>query len=90
MSVDTDESEEPTRATCGLYRAVVLDNADPLVQRRLLVRVPGVSGDESVWAAACLPVPGVKEVPAVGDEVWIAFESGDPSRPIWLGQRVIK
>ncbi len=89
VSVDTDESEEPTRATCGLYRAVVLDNVDPLVQRRLLVRVPDVSGEESVWAAACLPVPGAKEVPAIGDGVWIAFESCDPSRPIWLGQRII-
>lgn len=86
--IDTDVSEEPVRATCGVYRATVLENADPFMQRRLLVRVPDVSGDESVWAAACLPVPGTKEVPAVGDGVWIALESCDPSRPIWLGQRI--
>jgi len=86
--IDTDVSEEPARATCGVYRATVLDNADPLMQRRLLVRVPDVSGDEPVWAAACLPVPGTTEVPAVGDGVWIALESCDPSRPIWLGQRI--
>ena len=86
--IDTDVSEEPVRAMCGVYRATVLENADPLMQRRLLVRVPDVSGDEHVWAAACLPVPGTQEVPAVGDRVWIALESCDPSRPIWLGQRI--
>lgn len=86
--IDTDVSEEPVRATCGVYRATVLENADPLMQRRLLVRVPDVSGDESVWAAVCLPVPGTEEVPAIGDGVWIALESCDPSRPIWLGQRI--
>ncbi len=86
--IDTDVSEEPVRATCGVYRATVLENADPLMQRRLLVRVPDVSGDESVWAAVCQPVPGTEEVPAIGDGVWIALESCDPSRPIWLGQRI--
>ncbi len=86
--IDTDVREEPVRATCGVYRATVLENADPLMQRRLLVRVPDFSGDEPMWAAACLSVPGTQEVPAVGDGVWIALESCDPSRPIWLGQRI--
>jgi len=86
--IDNDVREEPVRATCGVYRATVLENADPLMQRRLLVRVPDASGDESVWAAACLPVPGTEKVPAIGDGVWIALESCDPSRPIWLGQRI--
>lgn len=87
--LDSDENEESSGTKCGLYGAVVLENADPLGQRRLLVQIPEISGDESVWAAACLPVPGAKEVPAVGEGVWIALESCDPSRPIWLGQRVI-
>jgi hypothetical protein len=47
-----------------------------------------VTGDEPVWAAACLPVPEIQEGPAVGDGVWIALESCDPQRPIWLGQRM--
>jgi hypothetical protein len=87
--IDTDRSQEPTRDACGVYRATVLDDADPLAQRRLLVRVPDVSADESVWAVACLPMPGAEEVPAIGDGVWIALEACDPSRPVWLGQRVI-
>jgi hypothetical protein len=87
--IDTDEIEEPSRQTCGVYAAVVLDNTDPLGHRRLLVQVPGVSGDETVWAEACLPVPGTAGVPAIGDGVWVALESGDPSRPVWLGRRRI-
>lgn len=86
--IDTDESEGPSRSTCGVYAAVVLDNTDPLGQRRLLVRVPEVSGDEAGWAAACLPVPGTPGVPAIGDGVWVALESCDPSRPVWLGRRI--
>jgi hypothetical protein len=88
VTIDADESEHPSRPTCGVYRAVVVDNTDPLLQRRLLLRVPDIWGDEAVWAAACLPMSGAKGVPAVGDGVWIALESGDPSRPIWLGERV--
>ena len=86
--IDTDVSQEPVPAMCGVYRATVIDNQDPLMLRRLLVRVPEVSGDEPVWASACLPVPEAVEGPTVGDGVWIALESCDPSRPIWLGQRI--
>ncbi len=39
----------------GVFRASVLGNVDPLVQRRLLVRVPALLGSKGVWAAACLP-----------------------------------
>ncbi len=86
--IETDESEEPSRLTGGVYAGVVLDNTDPLGRRRLLVRVPELSGDETVWAEACLPVPGTPGVPAVGDGVWVAAESCDPSRPVWLGRRI--
>ncbi len=34
------------------------------------------------------PVHEIQEGPTVGDGVWIALESCDPSRPIWLGQRI--
>jgi hypothetical protein len=87
--IDTDVSEAPVPAMCGVYGATVIDNQDPLMLRRLLVRVPEVSGDEPVWASACLPVPDTQEGPTVGDGVWIALESCDPSRPIWLGRRTV-
>lgn len=85
--IDTDVSEGPARARGGVYRATVLDAADPLMRRRLLLRVPEISADEPVWAEACLPVPETPGLTA-GAGVWIALESGDPSRPIWLGQRI--
>jgi hypothetical protein len=86
--IDTDEGEEPSGPACGVHAAVVLDNTDPLGRRRLFVRVPEVSGDEAVWAEACLPVPASVELPAIGDGVWVALESCDPSRPVWLGRRI--
>jgi hypothetical protein len=86
--IDTDGGEEPSRHTCGVYAAVVLDNSDPLERRRLFVRVPDISGDEALWAAACLPGGGTTETPAIGDGVWVALESCDPSRPVWLGLRI--
>lgn len=85
--IDADQGEAPASTGCGVYRAVVLDTTDPLMQHRLLVRIPDLS-DEAVWAAACLPGPAGSAVPAVGSGVWVALESCDPSRPVWLGQRV--
>jgi uncharacterized protein involved in type VI secretion and phage assembly len=44
---------------------------------------------ETGWALPCLPYSGDGEgqytVPPVGAGVWIEFESGDLSRPIWSG-----
>ena len=87
VSTDADPSEEAAPAVVGVHRALVLDDADPLSQHRLRVQVPGVPGSESIWAQACLTT-GTTMVPATGDGVWVAFEAGDPSRPVWLGQRV--
>jgi hypothetical protein len=86
--IDTDEGEEPSRPTCGVYAALVIDNTDPLEQRRLFVRVPEVSADAEVWAAACVREGDATEVPAIGEGVWVALESCDPSRPVWLGRRI--
>jgi hypothetical protein len=50
----------------------------------------GLPGDENLWAAACLPVPAGHALarefaPSVGVPVWVEFEEGDPSRPVWTG-----
>ena len=69
-----------------VYRAVVDENHDPQQRGRLQVSVPSV-GVSSSWAEACLPpVPMVLlALPTVGSTVWVQFENGDRSRPVWTG-----
>lgn len=73
----------------GKYSGVVADNMDPQKLGRLQVRCPAVLGDSLVWALPCVPYagPGVGffMLPPVGAGVWVEFEGGDVSRPIWAG-----
>jgi hypothetical protein len=69
----------------GKYRGVVTNKQDPLKQGRIKARVPGVTNDvETPWALPSLPSNELK-LPAINSMVWIEFEHGDPSRPIWTG-----
>ena len=69
----------------GPYRGTVEDNADPLNQMRIRVRVPAVLGDiVSAWVLPCVP-PGFSSVPDIGSTVWIEFEGGDMENPVWIG-----
>ncbi len=73
----------------GKYRGTVTDNADPTKRGRVKVTVPAVLETESSWAMPCVPYAG-KDVgwfamPPVGAGVWVEFEAGDPSFPIWVG-----
>ncbi len=74
----------------GKYRGIVTDNQDPKNLGRLKARVPEVLTDvETGWALPCAPYAGngvgLYTVPPPGAGVWIEFESGDVSRPIWSG-----
>jgi uncharacterized protein involved in type VI secretion and phage assembly len=74
----------------GKYRGTVTDNSDPRNQGRLKAKVPEILGDvDSGWALPCAPYAGdqtgLYTVPAVGAGVWLEFEAGDVSRPIWVG-----
>lgn len=77
------------RATLyGKYRGIVADNADPEGRGRLRLLVPDVLGAEhSAWAEACLPPMGglAPVLPAIGARIWVEFERGDPTLPIWSG-----
>jgi hypothetical protein len=74
----------------GKYRGVVSDSDDPEKMGRIKARVPSVYGDEeSPW---CLPVSpfagdshGLLLLPKNGDGVWIEFEAGNISHPVWTG-----
>jgi uncharacterized protein involved in type VI secretion and phage assembly len=73
----------------GKYRGVVTENVDTLGRGRLRVQVPQVLGKVQVWAMPCVPYAGKDRgffaMPEVGTGVWIEFEAGDPSFPIWVG-----
>ena len=74
----------------GKYRGTVTDNQDPRKIGRVKARVPEILADvDSGWALPCAPYSGDKTgvftVPANGAGVWIEFEAGDVSRPIWSG-----
>ena len=74
----------------GKHRGLVTDNQDPKNLGRIKARVPEVLGDvETGWALPAAPYAGnqtgVYTVPAAGAGVWIEFEAGDVSRPIWTG-----
>jgi len=74
----------------GKYRGIVTDNNDPKKIGRIKARVPEVLGDvESGFALPCAPYAGkgsgIFAVPPPDAGVWIEFEAGDVSRPIWSG-----
>jgi len=80
---------ERDRRFWGKYRGAVVDNIDPRNLCRLLVEVAAVPGLAFNWAMPCVPFAGFQEgffaVPAIGAGVWIEFEEGDVSKPIWTG-----
>ncbi|MER7049221.1 phage baseplate assembly protein V [Streptomyces jumonjinensis] len=74
----------------GKFRGRVIDDKDPLGLGRIMAEVPDVLGREaSTWALPCLPFTGRQSgqyvVPEIGAGVWIEFEQGDPSFPVWTG-----
>lgn len=74
----------------GMYRGTVQNNLDPLMQARLQVSVPSVSGASDLsWAMPCTSYGGSNvgffALPPVGTNVWIQFEEGDAASPIWMG-----
>jgi Type VI secretion system/phage-baseplate injector OB domain len=74
----------------GKYRGIVVTSQDPLQQGRLKATVPEVLGEApSGWASPCAPYAGpgagLYAVPPTGAMVWVEFEAGDASRPIWVG-----
>jgi hypothetical protein len=74
----------------GLYRGIVSNNKDPEGHRRIKVRIPQLMGSktenfETTWAWPIFPAGQKPYVPAIGEGVWIQFESGDPAYPVWNG-----
>jgi phage baseplate assembly protein gpV len=72
----------------GKYRGVVTD-VDAATMR-VKASVPSVlPGAPTGWCAPCVPYAGPQVgflmLPEVGSGVWVEFEGGDVSFPIWTG-----
>jgi phage baseplate assembly protein gpV len=72
----------------GKYRGIVSD-VDAATMR-IKASVPAVlPGAPTGWCAPCVPYAGPQVgflmLPEVGSGVWIEFEGGDVSFPIWTG-----
>jgi len=73
----------------GKYRGTVTDNSDPTNRGRVRVNVPSIFGGVDGWAMPCAPYAGqgmgAYQIPETGTGVWVEFEAGDPSYPVWTG-----
>lgn len=83
-----DLLEHVARRFYGKYRGVV--SAVDAGTCRIRATVPAVLGDTPTgWCMPCVPYAGPKVgiafLPEVGSAVWIEFEGGDVSYPIWTG-----
>lgn len=85
----------------SLYRGKVVDNKDPKELCRIKVRVPcihgadeneGIKNDSIPYASPCLMDvsydSGMFIVPEVGSTVFVFFESGEPTKPVYFGGSV--
>ena len=81
-----DPLEDPMAGFYGKYRATVVSNTDPMMNGRLQVDVEAASVT-SAWAEASVPpVPtSLLTLPETGSTIWVEFEGGDVTRPIWTG-----
>lgn len=90
MDATLEGTDRRTDRFYGKYRGLVAINVDPLSLGRLKAMVPEVLGEiPSSWALPCAPYAGTGAgffaVPPIGAGVWIEFEAGDVSRPVWTG-----
>ena len=74
----------------GKYRASVVNNVDPEGRARIQVIIPEVLGDNTPrWAMPSMPFAGDQvglfALPPIGASVWVEFEAGNLSHPIWSG-----
>jgi uncharacterized protein involved in type VI secretion and phage assembly len=72
----------------GKYRGIVTD-VEPSTMR-IKAKVPSVLGEtQTGWCMPCVPYAGPKVgfafLPEIGSGIWIEFEGGDVSYPIWVG-----
>src|SRR5215475_3352149 len=82
--------KKPARVpSLGLVTAIVVENNDPHKLNRLKIQYHWQEDGRTAWTRMMMPYTGkdrgVMFLPEVGDEVVVAFENGDPERPIVIG-----
>ena len=74
----------------SIYPAQVVENQDPKDMNRVLLRIPIIHGNNTgvTWAyPAGFPFGkdyGLNYIPPVGEWVWVQFQMGRLSNPVWL------
>ncbi len=91
MTDDIVNNSPSSQRYFGKYRGFVVDRVDPLKTGRLKLRIPSLlGGEETGWALPCLPFGGLANqgltlIPEIDAQVWVEFEEGQLSYPIWTG-----
>ena len=89
-------THRPENKGFGIYRATVVENVDPEGRGRIRFRMDHPNStpiDKLPFAEYCSPFGGGDNidgagfffVPEIGSQVWIMYENGDKSQPVWLG-----
>jgi hypothetical protein len=99
-AIHADGLENHANRYYGLYTGLVVDNKDEEKRGRCRIQVPalGMATEAEVpkgyWALPCWPglakgaagqMHGLFVPPEVGDAVWVMFEHGDQTVPVYLG-----
>lgn len=84
----TERGLEGINRFYGIYRGLVIRNDDPDNCNNLYVWVPEVLGGLRAWAYPRNQRGGVNHgykqlTPRINEVVWITFEYGDASKPLW-------
>lgn len=84
-----DQGIESLGRFYSFYRAMVIDNVDPDHMNRLQIAIPEVQGGIILWALPFGQHGGMKTgfkylSPEIGDVVYVMFEYGNPSKPLWV------
>lgn len=83
-------AQKPETLAPHVAVGIVTNNKDELNLARVKVKIPTLfDNDETFWARLVVPEAGKERgflcMPEVNDEVLVAFEHGDPTRPFILG-----
>jgi uncharacterized protein involved in type VI secretion and phage assembly len=85
----TNPEAPSVRAWNGLVSARVVEHADPKLMGRIKIQYIWQEDTVTHWARMMTPHSGYDRgqmfMPEIGDEVVVAFEDGDPERPIVIG-----